>query len=86
MPGRIDYHDDPSAPPANSIVPSVNVVVENHTGQILKIRRARQVAGHPTPSNESKKVHWIEPAQLANLSMSRRIAHYLERPLDAVFD
>jgi hypothetical protein len=32
MPGRIDYYDDPSAPAANSMVPSVNVVVENDAG------------------------------------------------------
>lgn len=40
MAGRIDFYDDPSAPPATSIVPSVNVVVVNDTGQILMIRRA----------------------------------------------
>lgn len=37
--GRIDYYDDPDAPPANSMVPSVNVVVTNDAGQILLIRR-----------------------------------------------
>ncbi|MFG2089646.1 NUDIX hydrolase [Spirillospora sp. NPDC048824] len=36
---RIDYYDDPNAPRANSLVPSVNVVVENHKGEILMIRR-----------------------------------------------
>jgi ADP-ribose pyrophosphatase YjhB (NUDIX family) len=36
---RIDYYDDPDAPPANSIVPSVNVVIENDRGEILLIRR-----------------------------------------------
>lgn len=36
---RIDYHDDPNAPKANSLVPSVNVVVENDKGEILMIRR-----------------------------------------------
>ncbi|MFA1539402.1 NUDIX domain-containing protein [Actinomadura monticuli] len=36
---RIDYYDDPNAPAANSIVPSVNVVVENDKGEILMIRR-----------------------------------------------
>ena len=29
---RIDYYDDPEAPKANSLVPSVNVVVVNDTG------------------------------------------------------
>jgi ADP-ribose pyrophosphatase YjhB (NUDIX family) len=38
-PRRIDYYDDPSAPKANSLVPSVNVVVINDTGEILMIRR-----------------------------------------------
>jgi ADP-ribose pyrophosphatase YjhB (NUDIX family) len=36
---RIDYYDDPSAPKANSLVPSVNVVVVNDAGDILRIRR-----------------------------------------------
>ena len=39
MAGRIDYHDDPDAPAANSIVPSVNVVVTNDIGEVLLIRR-----------------------------------------------
>lgn len=40
MPGRIDYHDDPDAPKANSMVPSVNVVVAKEAGEILLIRRS----------------------------------------------
>ncbi len=40
MAARIDYLDDPSAPPANSLVPSVNVVVENDEGEILLIERS----------------------------------------------
>jgi len=38
-PRRIDYYDDPSAPKANNLVPSVNVVVVNDAGEILMIRR-----------------------------------------------
>jgi ADP-ribose pyrophosphatase YjhB (NUDIX family) len=38
-PRRIDYYDDPDAPAANSLVPSVNVVVVNDAGEILMIRR-----------------------------------------------
>lgn len=38
-PRRIDYYDDPDAPKANSLVPSVNVVVVNDSGDILMIRR-----------------------------------------------
>lgn len=37
---RIDYYDDPAAPEANSLVPSVNVVVVNDAGDILMIRRS----------------------------------------------
>src|SRR5260370_17383086 len=40
MGGGNDYHDDPNAPPANSIVPSVNVVVTNDKGEILLIKRS----------------------------------------------
>jgi ADP-ribose pyrophosphatase YjhB (NUDIX family) len=36
---RIDHLDNPDAPPANSLVPSVNVVVTDDSGRILLIRR-----------------------------------------------
>src|SRR3954451_7471913 len=36
---RIDYLDDPSAPAANSLVPSVNVGLLNDRGELLLIRR-----------------------------------------------
>ena len=38
-PQRIDYHDSPEAPRANSLVPAVNLVVVNDAGEILLIRR-----------------------------------------------
>lgn len=40
MARRIDFYDDPSAPEANSLVPSVNVVVTNPVGEVLLIRRS----------------------------------------------
>lgn len=40
MSRRVDFHDDPNAPRANSMVPAVNVVVENEHGEILMIRRS----------------------------------------------
>jgi ADP-ribose pyrophosphatase YjhB (NUDIX family) len=40
MTSRIDYYDDPNAPPATRVVPSANVVVANDAGQILLIRRS----------------------------------------------
>ena len=40
MARRIDYYDDPEAPEANSLVPSVNVVVVNEAGDVLMIRRS----------------------------------------------
>jgi len=36
---RNDYLDDPAAPPANSLVPSVNALVVNDEGALLLIRR-----------------------------------------------
>jgi ADP-ribose pyrophosphatase YjhB (NUDIX family) len=39
MARRIDYYDDPAAPAATSLIPSVNVVVVNDAGEILMIRR-----------------------------------------------
>ena len=40
MSRRIDYYNDPAAPKANSMVPSVNVVVTNAAGEVLLIRRS----------------------------------------------
>ncbi|GAA1290376.1 NUDIX hydrolase [Planotetraspora silvatica] len=40
MARRMDFYDDPKAPAANSLVPSVNVVVTNDAGDILMIRRS----------------------------------------------
>jgi ADP-ribose pyrophosphatase YjhB (NUDIX family) len=36
---RIDYYDDPLAPRANTLVPSVNAAVVNEEGDLLLIRR-----------------------------------------------
>jgi ADP-ribose pyrophosphatase YjhB (NUDIX family) len=36
---KIDYHDDPSAPKPNSLVPAVTVVVAREDGALLLIRR-----------------------------------------------
>jgi 8-oxo-dGTP pyrophosphatase MutT (NUDIX family) len=40
MSRRIDYYNDPDAPPANSVVPSVNVVVTDDQDRILVIQRS----------------------------------------------
>jgi ADP-ribose pyrophosphatase YjhB (NUDIX family) len=37
---KVDFHDDPNAPQANSIVPAVSVVVTDDAGRILLIRRS----------------------------------------------
>ena len=37
---RIDFYDDPTAPKANSVVPSANAVVVNDDGAILVIQRS----------------------------------------------
>ncbi|MEV0132899.1 NUDIX domain-containing protein [Dactylosporangium sp. NPDC050688] len=146
---RIDFFDDPAAPPANSVVPSANVVVVDESGSLLLIRRtdndnwalpggamdpgesmtdcavretleetgihvevtglvgiytdprhvilytsngearqefsivytARPIGGTPTPSSESREVHWVAPADVEGLqmhqSMRMRISHYL---------
>ncbi|PUB25377.1 NUDIX domain-containing protein [Promicromonospora sp. AC04] len=36
---RIDYFDDPTAPPVNSVVPSVTVAVRDDVGRLLLIHR-----------------------------------------------
>lgn len=44
---------------------------------------ARYLSGEPTPSSESREVHWVAPAEVEELTMDRsmrlRIGHYLER-------
>ncbi|MGW2366333.1 NUDIX hydrolase [Streptomyces sp. NPDC001667] len=37
--GRIDYFEDPSAPKANSVVPSASVVVVDDSGRLLVIHK-----------------------------------------------
>lgn len=37
---KIDFHDDPDAPPASRIVPAVSVAVTNDADEILLIRRS----------------------------------------------
>jgi ADP-ribose pyrophosphatase YjhB (NUDIX family) len=37
--GRVDYYDDPDAPPANSLVPAASAVVVDDEGRILLHRR-----------------------------------------------
>ncbi|MEV6878876.1 NUDIX domain-containing protein [Amycolatopsis sp. NPDC051128] len=37
--GRIDYFDDPAAPAATSVVPSVTVVIRDDAGRVLLIHR-----------------------------------------------
>lgn len=146
---RIDYFDDPSAPKANSIVPSANAVVVNDAGEILLIRRtdndnwalpggamdvgeslpdcavretfeetgirvqvtglvgiytdprhvilytsngeARQefsvvftaspVGGEPTPSDESREVHWVAPETVPSVTMDRSMRMRVDRYL-----
>ena len=36
---RIDYYDDPEAPPANSLVPSVTAAVRDEDGRLLLIHK-----------------------------------------------
>lgn len=37
--GRVDYYDDPGAPPANSLVPAASAIVIDADGRILLHRR-----------------------------------------------
>lgn len=37
--GRVDYYDDPDAPPANSLVPAASAIVVDDEGRILLHRR-----------------------------------------------
>lgn len=42
---RVDYFNDPNAPKANSIVPSVTAVALNESGEILLIHKTATTCG-----------------------------------------
>ncbi|HEV7653900.1 MAG TPA: hypothetical protein VGP36_04065 [Mycobacteriales bacterium] len=84
MSRRVDYYEDPDAPRANSMVPSVNVVVENNEArrEFSILLTARPTGGGPTPSSESSDVVWTPVEAVAELqmdrSMRRRLGHYVD--------
>ena len=61
MSRRIDYYDDPDAPKANSLVPSVNVVVVNDAGEILMIRRRTTTTGPFLAGRSISASPWLKP-------------------------
>jgi hypothetical protein len=47
---RIDYFNDPNAPKANSIVPSVTAIVPNGRGELLLVHKTdNDVGDHRKP-------------------------------------
>jgi ADP-ribose pyrophosphatase YjhB (NUDIX family) len=66
-PQRIDYYDSPDATRANSLVPSVNVVVVNDGGEILQIRR-------------NDNGNWAVPGGAIDLGESVALAAVRETP------
>jgi hypothetical protein len=82
---RIDFYDDPDAPPASSLVPSVNVVVTSN-GEVRQefsiVVTAHATGGEPTRSQESSEVRWVRPDDLGGYPMDRsmrlRLGHYLQ--------
>ena len=146
---RIDYYDDPEAPQANSLVPSVTAAVRDDQGRLLLIHKidndrwalpggamdlgesvadaavreveeetgvrvevtglvgiytdprhvilytsngevrqefsvvftARPVGGTPTPSDESREVHWVAPDTIPRLQMDRSMRMRIDRYL-----
>lgn len=81
MSRRIDFYDHPQAPAANSLVPSVNVVVVNDEGldpddQADRQRElggltARALSGQPTPGSESSEVRWVSVSEVPGYTMDR---------------
>jgi hypothetical protein len=69
-PQRVDYYDSPEAPKANSLAPSVNVVVVDDAARnplnqqrrgtpgVLHRLTTRPLGGQPTPSSKSSEVRW----------------------------
>ena len=58
MARRIDYYDDPDAPKANSLVPSVNVVVINDDGRDpADTPLGQRQLGRPRRRDRPRRVH-----------------------------
>lgn len=62
-----------------------HVILYTSNGEVRQefsvVYTARPIGGAPTPSDESREVRWVAPADVASLPMDRsmwmRIAHYL---------
>jgi hypothetical protein len=82
---RIDFDDDPQAPAANSLVPSVNVVVVNDEvrQEFSIVLSGRALSGQPTPSSESTEVRWVPATEVLGHTMDRsmriRLSDFLNR-------
>ncbi|MCW2895825.1 MAG: hydrolase [Actinomycetia bacterium] len=81
---RIDFYDDPDAPAANSLVPSVNVIVVSDPRHVILytgndearqefsiVLTARPLHGQPRPSRESSEVRWVRVSEVAGYTMDR---------------
>lgn len=42
---RVDYFNDPTAPPANSLVPSVTAIITDGDGRLLLVHKTDNVCG-----------------------------------------
>lgn len=76
---RIDYYDDPEAPPANSLVPAASAVVVDVQGR-GEVRQefsvcvaCELVGGDLTTSSESHEVAWCTEDDIRALPMHDRI-------------
>ena len=78
---RIDFYDDPDAPEANSLVPSVNVVVSNPAGEVLLIRRSDNdnwaVPGGAIDLGESRRTERLTgvASAVANVDLGQAVGH-----------
>jgi 8-oxo-dGTP pyrophosphatase MutT (NUDIX family) len=62
-----------------------HVILYTSNGEVRQefsvVFTARPIGGEPTPSDESREVHWVSPEKIGSLTMDRsmrmRVAHYL---------
>jgi hypothetical protein len=68
---RIDFYDDLQAPAANSLVPSVNVVVVNSEGSVLMIRRTDNGNWAVPGGAVDREVRWVPAPDVLSYTMDR---------------
>ena len=80
---RLDFHDDPDAPQAGSIVPSVNIVVTNAAGEQVGGYQVHLGGSLGVDANFGRKLRGLKVTEDELEDYVERLANrYLEQRVD----